>query len=113
MKINLEKGSNYAVIKLIGNLVEGPSSGEFSQLIEKLIKEDISNIIIDLEKVSYANSTGLSVLFNGYRKLDKRGGKFKLVNLNDKFKKLLSITKFDTLFEIHDNVGSAIKSITT
>ena len=107
MEINVVNEAEYTIVKLIGNLIEGPNTGDFVNIIDDLIKDNVRNIIIDTEKVTYANSTGLSVLFNAYRKLDKKGGKLIIINLNNKFKKLLSITKFDTLFEIYNDLESA------
>lgn len=110
MEISLDRKSGYSIIKLSGVLIESLETDEFDKIIDEIMNEDEKNLVVDLEKVNYANSTGLSVLFSAYRKLDKAGGRIKLINLNKKFKKLLAITKFDTLFEIYDDLNSAVKS---
>ena len=74
MEINVVNEAEYTIVKLIGNLIEGPNTGDFVNIIDDLIKDNVRNIII---------------------------------NLNNKFKKLLSITKFDTLFEIYNDLESA------
>jgi anti-anti-sigma factor len=111
MQISLDRKSDYSLIKLGGVLIESLETDEFDKIINKLINENEKNLIVDLEEVYYANSTGLSVLFGAYRKLDKVGGTIKLINLNKKFKKLLSITKFDTLFKIYDDLDTAVQSL--
>ena len=72
--------------------------------------DDKKNVVVDLQKVTHVNSTGLSILFRGYRKINDAGGKFILVNINDKLKNLLSITKLDTLFDIEVDRKAAMKS---
>ena len=110
MKIEKKEEGNCVILKLTGSLIEGVKSEEFNLVIKSLTKENKLNIIVDLDDVKYINSTGLSILFRGYRTIDSNKGVFKLVNVNDKFKKLLSITKLDTLFDIEDTMSSAIDS---
>ena len=108
MKIEKRDESNCIVLKLTGYLIEGTESEEFNNIVKSLTKEDNNNIIVDLANVNYINSTGLSILFRGYRTIDSVNGVLKLVNVNDKFRQLLSITKLDTLFEIEESLNSAI-----
>jgi anti-anti-sigma factor len=110
MEIKKDEECNCVILKLSGNLIEGSNSEEFNNIVKSLSKENKNNILVDLKDVIYVNSTGLSILFRGYRTIDAAGGKFKLVNVKDKFRKLLSITKLDTLFEIEDSMKSALKS---
>ena len=110
MKIITEEAVKYTVLKLSGNLIENFTSEEFTEIVKALVEENKTNIIVDLENVSYINSTGLSILFRGYRTIEAADGKFMLINVKDKFRKLLSITKLDTLFEIEKDMKSALKN---
>lgn len=110
MKIETVEKNNCVIMRLVGNLIEDAKSEEFNQIVKSLTKENKRNIIVDLADVRYINSTGLSILFRGYRTIDSAGGIFKLVNVNEKFRQLLAITRLDTLFEIEENLKSAIES---
>lgn len=112
MDIKVEKRNNCVILKLNGNLIEGPETNEFNNIIAEHLKENIKNFIIDFGDIKYINSTGLSIIFRGYLSVHKSGGKYKIANLNPKLKNLLSITKLNTLFDIEESIEKAILSLT-
>lgn len=111
MNIKIKEIDNCVVLSMSGNLIEGLNTDEFNRIIRQKIESNKKNIIVDLSKIQYANSTGLSILFKGYQAVDKAGGNFRLVNLSSKLKNLLSITKLNTLFVVEENVETAIKNL--
>ena len=111
MDIIIEEKSNCIILKLSGNLIEGPNSSEFNNIIKRYLETNKINIVVDFSDVEYVNSTGLSILFRGYLAIEKVGGKFMLANLNAKLNNLLSITKLNTLFDIEENIETAIISL--
>lgn len=112
MDIKIEKIKNCVILKLNGNLIEGPETNEFNNIIAENLKEDTKNFIIDFGDIKYINSTGLSIIFRGYLSVQKAGGKYKIANLNPKLMNLLSITKLNTLFDIEESIEKAILSLT-
>jgi len=110
MDIETEQKNNYVIIKLKGNLIEGPKSDEFNKIIHQLIDDNKTYLIIDLGNVSYVNSTGLSILYNAHSAIKNVGGKMKLVSLNKKMQNLISITKLNTIFDVYDSEEIAAKS---
>jgi anti-sigma B factor antagonist len=111
MNIKIKEIDDFVVISLNGNLVEEPNTNEFNSIVREQISCNKKNIIVDLGEIEFTNSTGLSVLFRGYKAVEEAGGKFMLVNLSTKLTHLLSITKLNTLFVIEKNVETAIKKL--
>lgn len=111
MGVKIKEIGNCVVLSLSGNLVEGSNTNEFNNIVRKQISCNKKNIIVDLGEIEFTNSTGLSVLFRGYKAVEDAGGKFMLVNLSTKLTYLLSITKLNTLFTIEKNVETAIKKM--
>ncbi len=111
MSVKIKEIGNCVVLSISGNLVEGPNTNEFNGIVRKQIGYNKKNIIVDLGEIEFTNSTGLSVLFRGYKVVEDAGGKFILVNLSTKLKNLLSITKLNTLFVIEENVETALKKL--
>ena len=111
MDINIKEISNFVILKLNGNLIEGQNTSEFNSIIKKYLRENKKNIVVDLGDIKYVNSTGLSILFRAHRTIENEGGKFKIANLNAKLINLLSITKLNTLFDIEENVEAAINNL--
>jgi anti-anti-sigma factor len=57
-----------------------------------LIKEGYANIIINLEKVSYIDSTGLGVLANSTNKMSEKNGELKIVCTQPQLIKVFSVS---------------------
>lgn len=110
MIFDISHQKDYVVFILKGNLIESPDATEFYNTLKNLIGENRIKIIIDLRNISYVNSTGLSIIFQGNRMVNKAGGEFKLTGLNTKMKNLLNITRLDSIFDIYDSIEEAINN---
>jgi len=73
--------------------------------------EDKKNLIIDMEKVSYLNSTALGVLMSAHAHFAKNEGIIALCNLGKSIENLFVITKLTLVFQIYNTREEAIKSI--
>jgi anti-sigma B factor antagonist len=48
----------------------------------------------------------------GFSAVTNLGGQMKLVNLNQRLKDMMMITRLHTVFEVHDDEAAAIRSFT-
>lgn len=96
------------IISLSGKIMGGPEAGEINELINNLIDKDKKKIIIDLEQVGWMNSSGLGILIGAITTLKNNGGKLIIVNVSDRIENLLKITKLINVFEIEQDIDSAI-----
>ena len=67
--------------------------------------------LLDLTDVEFIDSTGLSVLLNALRRVTRAGGRIALVCTNPTVLRLFEITKLDSTFDIHAEIGSALKLV--
>jgi anti-sigma B factor antagonist len=56
-------------------------------------------VVLDLTDVSYLDSSGLGALVGLYASAKRAGKQLKLINLSDRIKELLRITKLLSVFE--------------
>jgi len=77
---------------------------------EKVVAAKSKKVIINFDKVSYIDSSGLATVVEIFKKLRAYGGTLKLVNLSPKIKNLFEITKLEKLFDILEDEEEAIKS---
>jgi anti-sigma B factor antagonist len=68
--------------------------------LDKASREDIDDVIVDLSKVTYIDSSGLGVLVGAHRRLKSEGRSLVLRVADAEMIKLLSITGLDQLFAI-------------
>jgi len=76
------------------------------RLIEMVASGD-KNIVVDLARVEFLDSTGLGVLVGAHRRLRATGGSLRLVCPHERLLKIFRITGLDSVFEIHSSVEDA------
>jgi anti-sigma B factor antagonist len=84
---------------------------EFSTSLNDAIGQGKTSVVLDLGDVSFIDSTGLSVLLNGLRRVTRRGGRMAIVCTNPTVLRLFEITRLDTTFEIVDSREAAVAAV--
>ena len=74
-------------------------------------KEPRKKIVIDFEKVTYVDSSGLATLVEVLKRTKTQGGSLGLAAMSDKVKSLFEITKLDKLFSIFQNQKDAVDAV--
>ena len=110
MKIEKRKKSNVLILDLKGKILFGDGIEELRTAINNAIKENEKNLLLNFAEVPYLDSTGLGEVVRSYTTVKKEGGTVKIVNLTNKVKDLLTVTKLITVFEAFENEDDAIKS---
>ena len=79
--------------------------------VQSLLDQGRRQLLIDLKNVSIVDSAGLGELVVvSYVTSKNAGGSVKLVNLTDRTKELLRISKLAPLFDTYDSEEAAIAS---
>jgi anti-sigma B factor antagonist len=112
MKIKVQERYSAVVIELKGNVMGGPETQEFSELVHKLLDEGKKNIVVNLSGVKFMNSSGLGMLISGYTTIKNGGGKFAIAGATEKINSLLVVTKLITIFENFKTVDEAVEHLT-
>jgi anti-sigma B factor antagonist len=89
----------------VGGEINISTSPELRKLFEK---QPSKKLIVDLEKVSYIDSSGLATLVEILKKIKSQGGTLGLAGMSEKVKSLFEITKLDKLFVISTNQQEAV-----
>jgi anti-anti-sigma factor len=74
-------------------------------------KEGSKNIILDLSKAKYADSSGLSAVLLGNRLCRDAGGTFVLTGLNPHIEKLIEIAQLDRVLNITPTLSEGVDLI--
>ena len=98
------------VILDISGEIELYNAPEIKDIINKLIEERKYNVIINLEKVSYIDSSGIGALISSLSNLKKYQGGLKIINVYASVRKVFELTKLTSFFEIFDAEEDAIGS---
>jgi anti-sigma B factor antagonist len=84
-------------------ILDHAKSTQFRQQINELINEGTNNILIDFNKVTFMDSSGLGALVLILKLIRGSGGKLFLMSLNDQVKMLFDLTNMNNIFEIIEN----------
>lgn len=110
MAMDLVLGSRnengWAVLEVQGE-VDLYTSSQLRDAILGLTEEGESRIVVDLNNVSFMDSSGLGVLVAGLKRARERGGELALVFGEGSVQKVLGITGLDKVFPTNRSVGEA------
>src|SRR5579863_6022574 len=104
------EGDTYAVE--LGGEIDVYTSPKVKDAITELIDSGHYNLVINLEKVRYIDSTGLGVLIGGLKRVREHGGSVNLVCTNPQIRKIFDITGLVKIFGIFDDEAAASKAMT-
>ncbi len=110
MKITQREVDNAVILDLNGKLTGGPDADTFREVFKSLIDQGKKNIIVNLEKVSWINSTGLGILISGYTSVRRGGGDLVIMHASDRIESILYVTKLNLLFKAYENEDEALTS---
>ena len=109
LSIEIRRIERVVVLELAGRLsVLEPS---LRQLAWELMERGERYFIIRLANLSYLDNSGLGQLCWIYTVVRNRGGDMALLMPTSRIKKLLDITKLDTVFQTFESETDAIASI--
>ncbi len=113
MNYDVDERYNGVVITLKGNVMGGPDGAKLHDTLHELKDGGKKNVIVDLSKVKFMNSSGLGMLISGMTTMRNAGGDLRLANVADRIQSLLVITKLITVFKHYDSVEEAVESYNT
>ena len=88
----------------------GPDTEAFQKKLYDAVQEGKVNVVVDMSRTTWMNSSGLGMLISGLTTLRSSGGDLRLANLSERLRRPLEITKLDAVFKIFDSVQSAVDS---
>jgi anti-sigma B factor antagonist len=110
MSFNVSERYNCVIIEFKGNVMGGPDAVSLNEKLHELIEDDKTQVVVDLGKVKFMNSSGLGMLIGGLTTMRKAGGDLRIANAADKIESLLMVTKLITVFKHYKSLDEAIAS---
>ncbi len=110
VKLTTRQVGDVTVIDAAGRITLGEGSSAFRDTIRDLTAKGNKKILLNLGDVSYIDSSGIGELVSAYTTVTNHGGTLKLLNLTKRVQDLLQITKLFTVFEVHDDEATAVRS---
>lgn len=110
-QIKIDEKSEGVVLSLKGQFIGGEETDKLREALVGIAQQKKNNLVIDLAKATYLNSTALGVLISAHANFVKREGKIILCNVNKSIQNIFVITKLSLVFTIVETLDEANKLI--
>ena len=111
MTLEIKKHGEIHLLTPRKDLSGGDETRELERAIKEIVAQGPPQIVVDLGKVSYINSTGLGSLVAAHTSCKNREGWLRLARTGKRIKNLFLITKLAFVFETFDSVDDALLGI--
>jgi anti-sigma B factor antagonist len=82
----------------------------FKDMVKKMSEESKTNLVVDLAKTRFIDSSGCGALVASIRALLKNGGEMKIASPSPQARTLFELTRLHRIFEIFEDVDEAVES---
>jgi anti-sigma B factor antagonist len=110
LKVSQKLNGDVMVLHISGKIMGGPDHDKFQNEIKSLIAAGHVDILLNMSKVNWVNSTGLGILVSAYHTLKKNGGQLKICEVSDRIDNILNVTQLKLVFETFDSCDEALAS---
>ena len=112
MEFKIEKLDNHTLIQVLEEKLDTHIAPTLKSELVLVSGNGEKNIILDLSKVRYCDSSGLSAILVANRLCKNANGTFVLTGLNDAVERLITISQLDTVLNITNTVEEGTQLIT-
>jgi anti-anti-sigma factor len=111
MDFKVEQHPNYTLIRVLQEKLDTHIAPSLKSELVLISGNGEKNVILDLSKCRYCDSSGLSSILVANRLCKNAGGTFVLTGLNDAIERLITISQLDTVLTIVAGVNEAVAQI--
>lgn len=110
MKYTINEQFNCIVINFKGDIMGGPDAKTFREDLHELVEQDKTNVVLNLAKVKFINSSGLGILIGALTTIKKADGRLVICEADKKINSLLMTTQLNKVFETYSSLEEAKES---
>jgi anti-sigma B factor antagonist len=110
MDLVLSEDGSVTIVTLSGNLVIGDAEAAFKKTVSRLLEDGKVQLVVDCSGLRQVDSSGLGALVRALTTSQHEGGGTKLLGVPASLRKLLELTKLDSVFEMFERRDEAISS---
>ena len=108
--INCHDEDGVIVFDLSGQL-DVYNSGDLKELISAFLQRGFKQFVMNMENLTYMDSSTISVFIQGLQALEEINGKFFLANLTGSPKDAMEMAKLQTVFNVFSDVSTALQGM--
>ncbi|MFT5390528.1 MAG: anti-sigma B factor antagonist [Gammaproteobacteria bacterium] len=115
MDLNEQIRAGGAVILCPTGRIDHRTANAFKDALSPFVErcaQGLGNVVLDLSETEYMSSVGLRVLMVAARQVKTSDGKMVLCGLQPLMNEIMTISRFDLIFDIYGTVDEALAAVT-
>lgn len=105
----ISKKDKATIIEVEATTLTAANAKEFKASLEKEIESE-TNIILDLNRITFIDSSGLGVFLSCLKTLSKKGGDLKICNITKPVRVLFEMVRLHQVIEVFNSQEEALAS---
>ena len=110
MKVDVRHVDDVIIVDLEGRLVMGVGDELLRDVMNEVVAEGWTKIVLNLRQVSIMDSSGIGEVVSSWKLAQRFGGGLKLLRPAPSVKRTLRLTQLLPLLEVFENENEAISS---
>jgi anti-sigma B factor antagonist len=85
------------------------NASDLKDRVASILQDGAKNLVLDLDKLEYIDSSGISALLYTYTQCRSRSVKLFFINVKGSVRKVIELTSLIGFFPIADNINDALQ----
>lgn len=99
LNIDIVEEKSKSLVRLSGE-IDAYTAPQLKEKILPLTKTNGNDIIVDMEFITYMDSTGLGVFISGLKSSKENNSRLKIINLSDRVYRVFNITGLHEIMDL-------------
>lgn len=99
MELSVVLDNDVARVSIVGD-IDDDGANKLKEKLVELQGKQITEAVFDFKEVRFIGSTGIGKLLLFYKSLASKGGRVKIINMNNDLYTMFSVIKLDKVFSI-------------
>lgn len=108
MNITTRNHQDIVILQPEGKITLGDGDQELGEAVRQALEKGARKIVLNLEKVTYMDSSGVGELVGCYTSIKNRGGELRICGMNARIFNLITMTSLHSVFDVKDTEAEAI-----
>lgn len=107
MDLKCDTHGETVVLEVLENRIDASAALQFKESVRRSVDLSAKRVILNLHRVDFIDSSGLGAIVAAMKLMGKDRS-FELVALTPTVQKVFTLTRMNTIFDIHDTLDTAL-----
>ena len=109
LKFSTRKHNDVTILSPEGKITLGDGDQELGEAVRTLLEGGERKLLIDFNKVTYLDSSGVGELVGCFTSVKTRGGDLRICGMNPRIFNLIKMTSLHSVFTVKDTLEEALQ----